>query len=113
MPCDTTKVSEKQPEDPVIQKVTLLQSELDSHIEEFHKHVEEEHERWNHLISVQEQNNAAIAELTASTRDLVEAWNTATGVVKAGATLGRFGKWLASIAIFGVIFTWLIEHWKS
>lgn len=90
----------------------LLQCKLDHHINEFHRHVEEEHERWNHLIDVQEQNNKAIAELTASTRDLVEAWNTAAGVVKAGATLGRFGKWLASIAIFGVIFSWLIEHWK-
>ena len=95
------------------ERMILLQRKLDVHIEEYHEHVKEEHERWDHLITVQEKNNEAIAALTVSTKDLVEAWNTATGVVQAGATLGRFGKWLTSIAIFGVILSWLAGHWKG
>ncbi|MDC0600099.1 hypothetical protein OAO65_02195 [Flavobacteriales bacterium] len=102
------------------ENVILLQRQLETHIEEFQEHVKEEHERWDHLITVQEQNNTvqeqnnvAIAELTSSTKDLVEAWNTATGVVKAGATVGRFGKWVTSVAIFGVAISWLAEHWKG
>lgn len=98
---------------PDSEELMLLQSKLDDHIEEFGTHVREEHERWDHLITVQETNSRVVGELTIAvtkqaeaTKDMIDVWTT-------GRTLGKIGKYLGSIAILGVCFTWLAEHFKS
>lgn len=98
---------------PSSEDVKLLQSKLDDHIEEFHEHVKEEHERWDHLITVQETNSRVVGELTVAvnaqaeaTKDMIDAWT-------AGRTLGKLGKYIGSLAVIGVCFTWLAEHFKS
>ena len=98
---------------PSSEELLLLQSKLDDHIEEFQEHVKEEHVRWDHLITVQETNSRVVGELTVAvtaqaeaTKDMIDVWN-------GGRTLGKIGKYIGSIAIIGVCFTWLAEHFKS
>jgi len=97
-------------------RVLTLEQKLDSHIVEFQHHVKDEDERWDHLVSLQEENSKAIGELSGSIRDLsgstkevIEAWNAASGAIKVGSAIGRFSKWLASVAILGAAFAWLLE----
>ena len=98
--------------------VKVLQQRLEDHIEEYREHLQEEHEKWEHLFAVQEANNQAIKDLTRavsaqaeSTKDLVSAWETTNSVIKVGSMLGRFGKWLTSVAILGAGIAWVMEHW--
>lgn len=93
-------------------QLVMLQVKLDNHIEDFHKHCEEESERWDHLIVAQERNTQSIKELTESTRDLVGVWQAAAGTIKTMAAVGRFVKWLSSFALIGVAIDWVVTHFK-
>lgn len=88
----------------------LLQAKLDTHIEEFNKHREEEELRWDHLITITEQNTICVRELTESTRGVVEAWQAADGTVKTFSAFGRFMRWLSSLGILGAGILWLWNH---
>ena len=79
--------------------LTLLQNKLDEHIDEYHRHRQEEDERWDHLIVAQERNTQSIKELTEASRGLISAWTAANGAVTVLATVGRFLKWLGGFAI--------------
>lgn len=99
-------------------KVLLLQSKLDNHIENFDAHCANEEKRWDHLISAQEHNSECIKELTRSTQALtnstegvVSAWNAANGTVKTMSALSKFIKWLSSFAVIGVFVTWFIDKY--
>lgn len=83
---------------------------LDTFHQEFKQHVADEKRFIKHITKAQEENTKAIKQLTKNTAELVETWNSAQSVVRAGSVLGRFGKWLASIAIIGAAYNWLINH---
>lgn len=89
--------------------IKLLQQKLDNHIDEYHMHVQEENNRWDHLITITEKNSTSIHELALSTRDIVDAWKAADGAIRVGVTVGKFVKWLTSLAIVGAAFTWLFS----
>lgn len=93
-------------------ELILLQQRLLDHIEEYNIHRETEDKRWKDLMLVQERNNQSIKELTESTRDLISAWDAATGTVRAMSALGKFVKWLSGFAIIGVIANWFVEYIK-
>ena len=104
---------------PGEEELHLLQRRLDNHIGQFEQHVVQQDRRWDQLIQSQEETNGSIKELVActtelhaSTKDIVEAWNTGTSVVKFGSMVGRFIKWLAGFTLIGGFFTWLIQHLK-
>jgi len=97
----------------VNQEIKILQHRLDEHIEEFNLHTLEEEKRWEQLISVQEANNRAISDLAESTRGLVEVWEAASGAIKVGNAIGRFAKWLTTIAVIGAAFTWVMEKFSN
>lgn len=101
-------------------QVLLLQQKLDDHIDDFHRHCEDEEKRWDHLIVAQERNTKSIEELTTSTkaltestRDIVAAWNAANGTVKTMSALSKFIKWLSGFAFVGIFFTWLVDKFPS
>ncbi len=92
--------------------IILLQQKLDDHIEEYKSHIENDKKRWENLIIVQERNTQSIKELTESTRDLILAWQAATGTVKTMSAIGRFVKWLGGFAILGTLIKWVIDYGK-
>ena len=101
-------------------QVLLLQQKLDDHIDDFHRHCEDEEKRWDHLIVAQERNTKSIEELTTSTkaltestRDIVAAWNAANGTVKTMSALSKFIKWLSGFAFVGIFFAWLVDKFPS
>lgn len=104
---------------PGEEEIYLLQRRLENHIGRFDEHVAQQDKRWDQLMQSQEDTNQSIKELVvcttelhASTKDVVEAWNTGTSVVKFGGIVGRFVKWLAGLAIISGIVGWLVEHIK-
>ena len=102
---------------PGEEELHLLQRRLDNHIGQFKQHVVQQDRRWDQLMESQEETNGSIrelvactAELHASTKDIVRAWDTTTSVVTAGGMVGRFVKWLSGFAVVGIIAQWVIEH---
>jgi hypothetical protein len=96
--------------------VILLQRQFDELHDEFKLHQSQENERWKHLLDLTEQNTMAaqknaesISKLTDSTAGLLDAWNTAVGVKKAGTALGSFIKWIGSLGILGAAIMWIAE----
>ena len=63
-------------------------------------------------MKTQKENTVAINNLVDSTKGLVETWQAANGVVKVGAALGSFGKWIAGIAVLGTFFTFVLDKVK-
>lgn len=84
--------------------------EFKTHQREYREHIEEETVLMGEMMTCQQENTAAITNLTENTTELIDIMNTAQGVVKAGAVLGRFGKWIGSIAILGIGLKWLIDR---
>lgn len=83
---------------------------LDRFEQDFQVFKEEYQAHVLHEEAMAETNAAAIQEIAKNTGELVLAWNSAQSVVRAGATLGRFAKWAASLAVIGAIFNWLVDH---
>ena len=101
------------------EKLTLLQNELDAHIEDFNNHVKDDHERWDKFIVVQETNTKVMGELTTTmaaqvdaTKDILEAWEAANGAIKVGGWLVSFLKWCSGLAVIGVGASWILDHLK-
>jgi len=87
----------------------LIQRRLDSHIEEFRSHAEEEQVRWDRLLDAQEKNNEAITIIAESTKDIVDAWQATSGAIKVGKNLGRFIKWASGFALVAVCLQWVSQ----
>ena len=93
----------------------ILQRKLDTHIEEFVRHCEEEERRWEHLLQITESNAQAnketaeaVRNLTEATRGLLDAWQALGGAVRVGAAVGNFLKWLSGFAVLGAIIAWFV-----
>ena len=81
------------------EKIILLQQKLETHIDDFNEHKNEEDGRWRRMLEATEANTACVHELTLtvtklsiSTQGIVEAW-------QAGSTLGKLVKWLSGFGV--------------
>ena len=90
--------------------IKVVERRLNSHITEFERHIAEEEKRWENLIASQEENTASIKELIActhelhaSTKGVVDAWNT-------GVNAGKFVRWLSGFAVLAGLGAWFSDH---
>jgi GTPase len=97
-------------------ELSQLEKRVTAHIDDYRKHVEEEHERWDNLITVQENNNAAIKELTVavasqveSSKDVIEAYAAVNGAYKVGRVVSQFLIWLSGFTFVGVGASWILD----
>ena len=96
--------------DEMKNSIDRLTQKLEIHESRFDKHEKDEVYRHQIYIKSQQESIDAVRELSEKTHDMVEAWEAAEGVVKAGATLGKFVKWLSGFAMLGGILHWLGIH---
>lgn len=116
---DHNEIRIRETDMPGEEELHLLQRRLENHIGRFDEHVAQQDKRWEQLMESQKETNESIKELVtcttelhASTKDVVEAWNTGTSVVKFGGAIGKFIKWLAGFAVLGGIISWISQHVK-
>ena len=96
-------------------KLTRVADKLDLHIQQFDEFKVKDQLRWKDLLAAQEKlltcqqrNTEDIEKLVASTQNVVDAWKAANGAVKVAGALGKFVKWLSSLAVVGVGIVWVI-----
>lgn len=61
----------------------------------------------------QEEVEQRLAAFIDQAEDLIEVWQDGKGVIRTGAAIGRFFKWLASFAIIGAIIGFFSGHWPK
>ena len=105
-----TITPEKKPSDCFVYNV--MSERLDTHIHQYHLDKEGESAKWEALLDAQQNNTASINSLVESTKGLVDAWQAANGVVKLGAAIGSFAKWVGGIAVLGTLFTFMADKVK-
>jgi len=79
-------------------------------------HEVEDQQKWDNMLQEMKVTQATVSELVEATRNLrdstsdllqiIEAWRSMNGVIKAGTMLGRFVTWLAGFAVVGAFITW-------
>ena len=84
----------------------VLETRFNSHIEDYRKHLEDEHTRWNEILIVTENNNKAIDRLTASTQGLVDLTVT-------GKKLAEISVWFRNVSLFAVVIYFLTDHFNK
>lgn len=75
---------------------------LNSHLEHFKQHEEQEKSQFNEVI-------CKLNESCENTKGLVELWNAGAGTIKMLSIVGAIIKWISGIAI-GVGSIWLLLH---
>lgn len=75
---------------------------LNSHLEHFKQHEEQEKTQFNEVIS-------KLNESCENTKGLVELWNAGAGTIKVLSIVGAVIKWVSGIAI-GLGSIWLLLH---
>lgn len=93
--------------DEIKKSMDDLSERVDAHITEFRNHEVKGNKRHDLYLKIQTENTEAVKDLSRNTKDIVEAWQAAEGVVKFGSTLGKFVKWLSGFAVLGGILHWL------
>ena len=83
---------------------------LDAFHKEFGAKVEEGEKLFATLQAQNRLNTEAIRRIEENTIGLLTLWSEGRSVIRVGATLGRFAKWLTTVAVIGVIIQWLIDH---
>ena len=92
------------------EQIFFLQQKLDTHIDNYNSHREDEIKRWGQFMDAQEMNTSSITALTNSTADLVSAWTAADGAVRSMSAIGSVVKWLSGFAFIGVMINWVMEN---
>lgn len=92
------------------EELLSMRNEFRALVDRFDKHEAEEKQKYDKLLTMQSENAAAINRLADATHEVVEAWKAAQGALKVGALLGRFMKWLTSLAVIGGAVTWAVQH---
>ena len=115
----SNKARTRKSDMPKDEELHLLQRDFDKHIIRFDAFVIQQNEMWEKMIQSQKETTLNINKLVTctnklqeSTCDIVDAWNTGKGVVKAGSAIGKFFKWLGGFAAVGVIIAWFGDHIK-
>lgn len=85
--------------------VEQLQIRLNQHISDYEMNRVRDEARWEQVLQSQEANAKEIADLTKSTKSLVQAW-------QATSTIGSFARWLGGFAVIGVAMQWIGDHMK-
>ena len=91
------------------QKMTTIEEKVDRHIDEYQEYRRDEHDRMQHLMDITKSNSESIQQLTDATTNVVNAWDTAESVVHAGSVLGKFARWLGSIAVIAAAAGWVVD----
>ena len=106
------------------EELSQFHSEFREHKNEFNEHEKKERAMSIELLECQgdlkatvdelttivRENQEQIKALTESTAGIAEAWSAAQGTVKVGSALGKFAKWIGSVAILGWVFAKIVEH---
>ena len=107
---NSLKLGQEKHEEHIIK---LLDQMAELH-QVYAKNTENEKSRFENLMVITESNsahigqvNSALEVLTRDTAGLVATWEAGEGIVRFANVLGRFGKWVASIAFIGAAYVWL------
>lgn len=114
-----------------VRDFAMLQQQVDTHLNEYRNDKEQENIRWHNMFTAQKDNTAAIyeqnrlqqvsqaesveamkaltsstQEIADSTKDIIETWAVANGVIKFAVIMGKFAKWLTAIgaAVGGTVY---------
>lgn len=101
----------------------ISEERLTQLVERFEQHERDEEEKYSVLFKAQENNTAAIAEITRSvscvieeTRAIVQLHKDFQGTIRIGGALQRFMFWLLKWGTIGVavgaVLNWLIERFS-
>jgi len=83
--------------------------EFASHVKECEKCEQREADRFRKLDAKIDMNTETLETLIKKNDKLFQAWDDAQAVIRVGSRLGRFAKWVGSLAIIGGAITWLIQ----
>lgn len=93
-----------------------LRREHDELEQRFEDHCEAERKQWDELMQEIKLTQSSVHDLAEATRNLrestrdlveiIEAWRSMNGVIKAGSAIGKFMRWLAGFAVIGAFITW-------
>ena len=88
----------------------VLKQRFESHIEDYRRHVDEDHLKWEEigkvtkeLVSLAESNTAAIESTNTIVIALVESTKGLVDLQTTGRTIAAIGVWLKNTMIFGAI----------
>ena len=87
-----------------------IEQKLDEHIFESQLYREQNQEMFVKLLESTKANTDSIGDLTKATAGIVEVYTASQGAIKVGSVLGRFIKWLTGLAVVGVGFKWIWDH---
>lgn len=87
-----------------------IEQKLDEHIFESQLYREQNQEMFVKLLESTKANTDSIGDLTKATAGIVEVYTASQGAIKVGSVLGRFVKWLTGLAVVGVGFKWIWDH---
>lgn len=107
---DTIPTDYTMPFNEFILRQETIEQRLEDHISESESHRAQNQEMFDKLLDAQNKNTEAIGELTKATAGVIEVYTASQGAIKVGSAVGRFVKWLSSIAIIGVGFKWVWDH---
>ena len=88
----------------------VLKQRFENHIEDYRRHVDEDHLKWEEigkvtkdLVSLTEANTAAIQSTNAVVIALAESTKGLVDLQTTGRTIAAIGVWLKNTMIFGAI----------
>ena len=84
--------------------------EIDVHISQFKLYREENQEMVVQLLKSTAANTESIGRLTEATAGIVEVYSASQGAIKVGTVIGKFVKWITGLAVVGVGFKWVWDH---
>lgn len=89
--------------------VRFSDPKLEKFYQEFIEHAAEEQADRKAMTDAIDKLAETVQILSNSTKDMVEVWNAGQGVLRFGAALAKFAKWLSTIAIFGAVFAYAFK----
>lgn len=87
-----------------------IEQRLNEHIIESKMYREEYQEMFGQLLQSTKANTESIGQLTVATAGILEVYAASQGAIKVGSALGKFAKWLTGVAVLGVGFKWMLDH---
>lgn len=99
-----------EPQDKFELRQVAIEKKLDEHIFESQQYREQNQEMFVQLLQSTKANTDSIGDLTKATAGIVEVYTASQGAIKVGSALGRFVKWLTGLAVVGVGFKWIWDH---
>ncbi len=96
------------------EKLFQLCERFDQHVERFEQHERNEQQGFDRLITAQQANTVAIADLTSSTREVVDLHKKFQGAAYVGRGVQGFMLWCLKWGLIGTAFVagidWLVTR---